>query len=131
MVGGVLAAAGAGVVASVLVLLLRQYRPELSLLLSLAAAALVFLLVLNELRPLITSVKEIAAKTAYSGELSSTLLRCLGIGCITEFGADLCRDAGQSAVAFQVEFAGKVLTVAAAFPLFLSVLETALELIVS
>jgi len=129
MVTGIVTAAGVGIIASVFVLLLRQYRPELSLLLSLAAAVVVFLLILDELRPLIASVKELAGRVSYSGELVSTLLRCLGIGCITELGADLCRDAGQSAVAFQVEFAGKVLTAAAAFPLFLSVLQTALELI--
>ena len=47
MVTGILAVVGTGIIASVLAVLLKQYRPELSFGVSLAASAVIFLFLLR------------------------------------------------------------------------------------
>lgn len=53
-------------------------------------------------------------------------LKALGIGYITAFIADSCRDAGQTALALKAELAGKCAIFLLSVPLVLSILETAI-----
>jgi stage III sporulation protein AD len=52
------------------------------------------------------------------------MLKCLGIAFISKFGADLCRDASQSALASAVETAGNLCAAALAMPLIISLMTT-------
>jgi len=58
-----------------------------------------------------------------------TALKALGIGYITTFIADSCRDAGQANLASVSEFAGRCAIFILSLPLILSVMETALGFI--
>ena len=51
------------------------------------------------------------------------MLRIVGITYLAEFAADLCRDAGFSAVAGQVELAGKLTIMAVSLPVIIGLLE--------
>ena len=50
------------------------------------------------------------------------LFQILGIAFITEFGAGLCKDAGQNAIASNIELAGKIIIVVNAMPLLLGII---------
>ena len=56
-------------------------------------------------------------------------LKALGIGYITTFIADSCRDAGQANLAIKAELAGKCAIFILSVPLMLYVLDTALGFI--
>ena len=131
MVTGILAVVGTGIIASVLAVLLKQYRPELSFGVSLAASAVIFLFLLRELEPVVSGLRELSSRVSYPDGFLTALLKCLGISYLTELGSEVCRDSGQNAIASKIELGGRVLTAAIALPLFLSVLETALSLIQS
>ncbi len=47
---------------------------------------------------------------------------------ITEFGAQVCRDADEGTIAKKIEFAGKVIIMFLAVPLIIMILETVLRL---
>ena len=51
-------------------------------------------------------------------------MKCLGIAFISKFGADLCRDASQSALASAVEAAGTLCAAALVMPMILSLMTT-------
>ena len=53
----------------------------------------------------------------------STLLKIIGIAYIAEFGAEVCRDAGEGAIASKVELAGKVIIIILAVPIITSLLD--------
>jgi stage III sporulation protein AD len=54
----------------------------------------------------------------------NTILKIIGIAYVTEFGAQVCRDAGEGAVAGKIEFAGKIMIMVMAVPIIALVLQT-------
>ncbi len=113
----------------VLLVLLRKERPELAVLLSLAAGTMVFLLILTRIVAVIQFITELSLRAGINTVYLAAVLRVIGIAYITEFGAQVCRDANESAIASKVELAGKVLIVLVAVPVIRAVLELLMELI--
>lgn len=114
--------------AAALSVLLRQYRPEHSLLLSIGCGVGILIWLLEELAPLAEQIRRLSSM-AFSGEASEILLRSLGICLITQIACDTCRDAGEGAIASRLETAGKAAMLLLAAPMFTQLLEQALALI--
>lgn len=110
-------------VASVLLVLLRQARPEWALLLSIVTAVAVFLLLVDDIAAVVRVVQQVADRADLDGRYTATLLKIVGVAYLAEFGAQLCRDAGESALAAKVELAGKVVILLLAVPILMAVLE--------
>ena len=62
-------------------------------------------------------------------EYFKVAIKALGIGYITSFIADACRDSGQSSLAAKAELAGKAAIFVLSLPLLISVLNIAVGLI--
>ena len=121
-VGGLLCAA-------VLATVLRAQRPELALGLSIAAGTLTVGLLLKELTPLLSSLRRMAALGGLSNSAVSVVLRAAGVCFVTQWAADTCRDAGQSALAGKAELTGRVLLLLLTVPLFEQVLTLITEVV--
>ena len=63
------------------------------------------------------TVEDLLAAVEISSTLFLPLLKTAGIAVVTRIGADLCRDAGESAVASAVEMAGAMGALLAVLPL--------------
>lgn len=57
------------------------------------------------------------------GDYVALLMKLLGISYLTESGAALCKDAGQTAIAGQIELAGKLVILSISLPVILNVFE--------
>ncbi|MFZ5641387.1 MAG: stage III sporulation protein AD, partial [Bacillota bacterium] len=57
-----------------------------------------------------------------------TVMKIIGIAYIAEFGAQICRDAGEGAVAGEIEFAAKVIVMVLAIPIIVAVFDTLLKI---
>ncbi|MBQ6706718.1 MAG: stage III sporulation protein AD [Clostridia bacterium] len=115
-------------IAAFLTVLLRQYRPELALSVGVVAGVLLLLAVLRALTPSLSSLQEMLQAAALPTEYIATLFKALGICLITQFSADACRDAGETALAAKAEFAGKVALLVLSLPLFEEITSLALKL---
>jgi len=120
---------GLGFVVTLLILIIRTQKPEIAVQLSLALATIIFLLVLAKINVVIGLFRDLADKANVSQMYLNTILKIIGIAYITEFGAQVCRDAGEGAVAGKIEFAGKVLVMVLAIPIIALVLETIVKLL--
>lgn len=120
---------GFALVAAVLLVVVRQQRPELGLLLSLAAGVLIFLLIMDKIGRVVGLLEELASAARVDRVYLATLLKIIGVSYIAEFGAQVCRDAGEHAVASRVEMAAKVLIVVLAMPIVVAVLDAILRLL--
>jgi stage III sporulation protein AD len=120
---------GLGFVVTLLILIIRRERPELAVQLSLTLATIIFLLILNKVNVVLNLFRDLAEKANISQMYLNTILKIIGISYITEFGAQVCRDAGEGAVASKIEFAGKVLVMVMAIPIIALVLDTIVRLI--
>lgn len=118
-----LKAAAVGIVGAILCLLLKKSAPELGLMLSIAVSLLAAALgaeLLEEVVDLLTLLQE---ETAVSASVVSPVLKCVAIGVVTRLAVDMCRDAGQGAVATAVELCGTACAMTAALPLVRTLLQ--------
>ena len=120
---------GLGFVVTLLILIIKQQRPEIAVQLSLALATIIFLIVLSKINVVLNLFRDMADKANISSMYLNTILKIIGIAYVTEFGAQVCRDAGEGAVAGKIEFAGKVLVMVMAIPIIALVLDTIVRLI--
>ena len=71
---------------------------------------------------------ELGAASGVSADLFVPLYKTIGIALVVQVGGNLCRDAGESALASVVETAGTLCALLAALPLLRAVLDMLLEL---
>ncbi|MFA4886211.1 MAG: stage III sporulation protein AD [Desulfotomaculaceae bacterium] len=118
-----------GLIATVLVVVVKSQKPELALLLSVAAGVIIFLLVLGKIGSIMDIIKDLAARAGINMVYLGSILKIIGIAYIAEFGAQICRDAGEGAVATKIEFASKILIMVLAVPIVVAVLQALLKLV--
>lgn len=120
---------GLGFIVVLLILIVKQQRPEFAVQLTIALGAIVFLMMLGKISVVINLFTDIADKAKISHIYFNTILKIIGIAYITEFGAQVCRDAGEGAVGAKIEFAGKIMIIVMAVPIIALVLDTISKLI--
>lgn len=119
---------GIAIMATLLALFIRRDRPELALLLALGAAIFIFIFVITRLAAVIGVFEGLAQRTGINQQYFALLLKIIGIAYLAEFGAQVCRDADQEAVAGAVEVAGKVLILVLSVPILIAVFDLTLKL---
>ncbi len=120
---------GFGLIAAVLVVLLKNQRPEIAVLLSVAAGVIIFLLVATKIKAVVDVLGDLADHAQVNSFYLATVLKIVGVAYIAEFGAQVCRDAGESAIAAKVEFAAKVLVMVLSLPIIAAIMESIIRLI--
>jgi stage III sporulation protein AD len=119
---------GIGMTAVLLILVVRRSHPELAVQITIVVAGIVFFLVLDKLRMIIELFTEMAKRAGIGEMYLIILLKIIGISYLVEFGAQVCRDAGEGAIASKIELAGKVMILVMAVPIIAFALDTILRL---
>jgi stage III sporulation protein AD len=117
-----------GFVVTLLILIIKQDRPEFAMQLSLALTAIILLVMLAKINVVLNLFRDLAEKANINQLYLNTILKIIGIAYITEFGAQICKDAGEGAVASKIEFAGKVMVMVLAIPIITLVIDTIVRL---
>ena len=125
----VLKLVGIGVIISVLALVVKQVKPELSITIVIAGSVILFVYVLKYFTKVFSVFENIVQKTGIDVELFSILLKIIGVGYIVEFGASICVDSGNDSIADKLILGGKVLIFTLAVPIILSLFNLVVELI--
>ena len=116
------------VVAALLTLVLKKSTPELGLLLTTGAAGVLLLTLMESYGEITAFLNELAARSGVEQTLFTPLYKAVGIALVVNVGSNLCRDAGESALASVVETAGAVCALLVALPLLRAVLSLLMEL---
>jgi stage III sporulation protein AD len=120
---------GFGLVAAVLVIILRQYKPEIALLVSIAAGVALFLAVLGKIGAVIEVLQDLSRRANVNMVYLGAILKIVGIAYIADFGAQICRDAGEGALAAKIELAAKILILVLAIPIVMAVLDILMKIL--
>ena len=107
--------------------ILKKTNREISLLLTAGAAALLLVSALEGLAPLLGQMEDLASGTP--GRYLKVMFKAVGIALIGQFASHICKDAGESALAFTVELSAKAAILVAAFPLLTELLGTIAEIL--
>ena len=124
----IIAAAAAGLVGTVLALILGQYRPEFRMLVTAAVTLLLMAMVLEQLSPVLEQLRSTMELTGLTGDYAAVLFKAVGICLLTQLAGDVCRDSGESSIASKIELAGRAAILLTAMPLIQEVLAWAWEL---
>lgn len=118
---------GIGLVATVLIIILRRQKPEIAIQISIMTGVVIFMLLASKLSAVIDLLEDYADKAEIKPIYFSAVLKITGIAYIAEFGAEICKDAGEGAIASKIELAGKVIIVMLAAPIITSLLDLIIE----
>jgi stage III sporulation protein AD len=120
---------GIGIVATVLVVILKSTRPEFALYISLVTGVIIFSMILGELSYVIQTLNTLARRTNVEFTYFSTILKIIGMAYIVEFGAQISRDAGEDSIALKIELGGKVLIMVLAIPILLALMDLIIKIL--
>lgn len=125
----IFAIVGLAVTACVLAVLLKKYRPDQSLLIGIAATVVIFIMILPSLQPAISKIEGLMSGSNLDSTYMVILIKSLGICFLAQVASDICHDAGESAIATNVEMAGKFAVLIIALPLFGQVSDLVIKLL--
>lgn len=119
---------GLALVTTILLLILRQEKPVLALLLSIVFSIIIFTVMMGKMATILNVMRELTRRAEVNYFFFATILKILGVAYLGEFAAAICQDAGEQAVAKKVEFASKIIIAVLALPIMIAILESLMQL---
>lgn len=120
---------GIGLISLIIIIIVKQYKPEFAVYISIVSGILILTLAFNKLTEIIRLLTNLANKSSVNGKFIILLLKITGIALLTEFAVSLCKDSGESAIANKIDIGGKVMIVAVSIPIISSLLETVTKIL--
>ena len=104
------------VAAALVCALMRIQKPEFRMAVAVSAGLAAAALSMGGISEAVDALKSLSSEAGVDGGTASLLLRAAGIALIAEFAAQLCRDAGESALAGRVALIARVAILALCMP---------------
>ncbi len=120
---------GIALIALIIIILLKQYRPEFAIYVSILTGFLILLLVMDKLEGIITILQQFTTNTSLNSEFLALLIKITGIAFLAEFAVSVCKDSGESAIASKIEIGSKIIIIAISIPILSSLLEVILRIL--
>ncbi len=119
---------GLALVTTILLLILRQEKPVMAVVLSIVFSVIIFTFLMGKMGSIVNVMKELTRRAEINYFFLATILKILGVAYLGEFAAAICSDAGEQAVAKKVEFASKIIIAVLALPIMVAILESLMDL---
>lgn len=120
---------GVSIFAVIMIIILKNYRPEMALVLSIIAGIGIMLYAISKMSSVINVLNDLVSKSGVNTDFLLIIIKVIGIAYIVEFGKNVCIDAGQSSIATKLEMAGKVVIVVLTIPLISSLVNVLVGLV--
>ena len=120
---------GIGLIALIIIILLKQYKPEFAIYISLLTGVLILLLVMDELSGIISLLQSFADKVSINSTFLVLLIKITGIAFLSEFAVSICKDSGEAAIASKIEIGTKIIIISMSIPIISSILEIILDVL--
>lgn len=120
---------GVGLISLIIIIIIRQYKPEFTLYVSLLAGAIILLFLMDKISGIVDLLTSLSNKAYINNEFLKLLIKITGIAFLTEFAVSICKDTGESAIASKVDMGGKVIIVSMSIPIISSLLETIVKIL--
>ena len=113
---------GIGFVTAITAVLLKQTKPELSFAVTVTGILVILMCLIETLKTTLDIFSAIAQITGIENGLIKTLLKIVGVGYLTEFGAGILSDFGNNSIADKITLGGKITIVILSLPIINSLL---------
>ncbi|MBP3611127.1 MAG: stage III sporulation protein AD [Lachnospiraceae bacterium] len=112
-----------GIVTIMIAMAMKQGKAEFSTFVSFTGSILIAWIALQLLEGITGSFERLEKLMPMDMEYIALLTKMIGVTYISEFASSLCRDAGYSAVAGQIELVGKLTILTIGMPIVLALFE--------
>ena len=103
--------------------IIRNVKPEYTIYLILASCLVIFVMVLGKLLVVFDYLESIYNGLTYGKTFFPVLIKVLAVAYITDFTSQLCRDAGEGAIANKTELAGKIIIFCLSMPILITIID--------
>ena len=94
---------GIGFIAVIIIIILKQYKPEFAIYVSLAAGILILGMTFDTISQIVGVINDYTNKASINNKFVIVLLKITGIAILAEFATSICKDAGESAIATKID----------------------------
>ncbi len=120
---------GLAIIVTVIGTVLKQIKPEMALQLSILTGVAIFLLIMDKIRLIVDLLQKLADQANVSSYYLFIVLKIVGVAYLAEFGCQICKDAGENALATKVEIAAKIFVIILAIPIIVAIMESMMTLL--
>ena len=120
---------GVALISLILIIIIKQYRPEFALYISLVAGCIILVYAVDKLKIIVDLLTQIATKSGINSKFLNLLLKMTGIAYLSEFAVSLCKDAGETAIANKLEIGSKAIIIVMSIPIISNLLEVVLKVL--
>ncbi len=107
----------------IIVIFLNRTESEFSLLVTLSAVILIFIIISNDLYEVVSRLTSLSDRVGSIQPYIRLMLKILGLSLIAQLVSDLCRDCSETTLANQSEIASKIIILVMTLPLFEAVID--------
>ena len=118
-----------GIVFSVIIIIIKQIKPEFSPIILIAASCVILAHIIQYVGNIVLDIDNIITQTGINKDLFVIILKIIGIGYLVEFGAGICNDSGNQSIADKIILAGKIIILSVSMPIISNLLNTIVGLI--
>lgn len=120
---------GIGLIGAILSILLRNSKPEFSMLIPVVVSFTVLACAMPCLIRITEELSRMASSAGINSSYMRIVIKVIGISYLVCITAELCKDAGENAIAAKIELGGKLIILAMAIPIINSLLNLVKEII--
>ncbi len=112
------------IICTITAVVLKIYKQEFSILIILSLSLFLLTWILNIFSEIQEQFNTIISELEQNKAFYKILFKIVGITYVCEFSSGICKDAGYSSVASQIEIVGKMLVFLSGLPVLVSVVES-------
>ena len=120
---------GIALIALIIIIMLKQYRPEYAIFISILTGILILFLVMDRLTGIINLIETIQDKFSINTQFIALLIKITGIAFLSEFAVSVCKDSGEAAIASKIEIGSKIIIISMSIPIISSLVEIILKIL--
>lgn len=120
---------GIGLIALIIIMILKQYKPEFAIYVSIMAGVIILLLSLSKISGIVNLLTDISNKANINSDFLKIILKITGIAILTEFAVSICIDCGEKAIANKIDIGGQIIIITISLPIISSLLETVIKIL--
>lgn len=121
--------AGIGLIATILIVILKEVKAEFAVLVSIVTGVIIFNLIINDISYIIDTIGSLSTRININISYFNTVLKIIGMAYIVEFASQISRDAGQDSIAMKIELGGKVLIMVLAIPILMALMDLIIKIL--
>ena len=117
------------IVSGVIVIVLKQTKPEISVILGVAIGIVLLFAIINKLEVIILFIDKISKLSNIDNSIIRTILKTVLIGYLADFTINICNDMGASSIGSKVAVISKIFILLECLPLIEGLFQVVLELL--